>query len=317
MCETMRARRRKFSRSGAVYFLVLSGLVYGGSAWLDDRGEMVAATVTGKLEEVQVSDAPQGGWERWYRLGVEFPTPDKGLGQATVTVPLKRFDGIRRGDTIRVRYLPSFPLLARTVDRSTASVVMDAVTRLGTDGFLLPFLLWLGGGLLMLWIAARVATLAVFAAGLAWGIAALLVAFPEPAPLTAGSARATARVEAVKLVAKSPTVRQSRRRRIVSGDGIRRLAVPYEVLQLRFAVPGRADSVLAVDAVDASSVPGIAVGAEVQVQYDPASPREALLSGAERTFRERNRYHLRVPILGLALICTLGAWGWSARRGRV
>ena len=59
---------------------------------------------------------------------------------------------------------------------------------------------------------------------------------------------------------------------------------------------------------------GITTGAEVQVLYDPASPREARLAIGSRTFLERNRYHMRVPILGVALLCTLGAWGWRARR---
>ena len=314
----MSRRRGKFSLLSAFYFVATLGLLVGGSVWLDDKGETVAATVTGKLEEVHVGDTPQGRWQRFYRVGVEFPMADDGLGQATVSVPVEKFDALRYGDTLRVRYLPAFPLLARTPDRSTVTVILEASSRLGADPFLVPFVIWLASGAVIFWVAVRVATAAVFAAGFAWITTAFIMVFPESDPVMLGPSEAVARVHDFKLVTKSPSVRRNHRRRAYrsTGDGIRRLAVPYVVVQLRFSIPGRTDTVLVVDAIDSASAVGITTGAEVPVRYDPASPREARLAIGSRTFLERNRYHIRVPIIGVALLCTLGAWGWRTRRTR-
>ena len=314
----MRRGRRKVSLLSTFYFVVTLGVLVGGSVWLDDKGETVAARVTGKVEEVHVGEAPQGHWDRFYRVGVEFPTANDGLGQATVTVPVEKFDALRYGDTLRVRYLPAFPLLARTPDRSTVTVLLESGSRLGADPFLLPFVIWLAGGAVMFWVAVRVATAAVFAAGFAWVAVAFIMVFPESEPVTLGPSEAVARVHDFKLVTKSPSVRGNSRRRAFrsTGDGVRRLAVPYVVARLRFPVPGRPDTVLVVDAIDSASAAGITTGAELPVRYDPVAPRDARLAIGSRTFTERNRYHLRVPLVGLGLLCTLGAWGWRSRRTR-
>jgi hypothetical protein len=311
----MPARRRRSGKLGLVYFLLLSGLLLGGSLWLDRRGTPVAATVSAKGEEITVQRVPQGGWSRWYRVGVEFRTSDAGLGMATVSVPEDRFDALHPGDTLGIRYLPAFPLLARAADRSTMQVLADAAARFVAEPFLLPFLFWLSCGIVGLWLAARVATPVVIVTGLAWLAAGLVLLFPAPAPLPAAPERATARVQAVTLVTKAPAGQARRRRGGRRGsDAVRRLAMPYQVVQLRLAVPGRPDSVLAVDAVDSASVPGLAVGATLRVGYDPRRPREARLTQGTRAFREQNRYHFLIPVLGVGVLGVLGAWGWRVRR---
>ncbi|HKP30525.1 MAG TPA: hypothetical protein VJU15_14030 [Gemmatimonadales bacterium] len=310
-----RKRRRGFSLLSAFYVVVTLGIMVGGSVWLDDRGEIVTAKVAGKHEEVQVSDAPQGAWTRFYRVGVEFPAANDMLGQATVTVPLEQYDALHVGDSLRVRYLPAFPLLARTADRSTLTVVYELGSRFVHDPILLPLILWLIGGAVMLWVAMRVATTAVFVAGGVWVALGFVLMFPEPAPLRLGATEGTARVSALKLVTKSPSTRgRSRRRRRFNSDAVRRLAVPYQVVQLRLALPGSRDTVLVVDAVDSASLVGVAVGADLPVRYDPATPRDARLTIGARTFVERNRYHFRVSVIGVPILGTLGAWGWRSRR---
>jgi hypothetical protein len=298
-----------------VYFVLVLGLLLGGSLWLDRKGTLVAATVTGKLEEVSVHASPQAAWTRWYRVGVEFNAERGGLGMATVSVPQERFDALRKGDTLAIRYLPAFPLLGRTADRSTAQVLREAGSQLVGDPFLTRFVVWLLAGGLALWLMARVATAAVFVIGAAWIAAAFPLLFPAPAPIRLGPAETTAKVEAVRVVAKAPEAGPGRRRRY-SSESSRRLAMPYQVVQLRLGVPGRPDSVLAVDAVDSASVPGLAVGTVLPVHYDPRAPREARLRVGQRTYRERNRYHLRVPVLGVGLLGILAAWGWRARTRR-
>ena len=314
----MPRRRRRVSRLSLFYFVVTLGLLVGGSVWLDRRGEVTTARVASKQEEITVQQVPAGGWIRWYRVGVEFPTRDAGHGMATVTLPQPRYDALHPGDSIQIRYLSFFPILARAADRSTGQAALDVAGHFANDPWLLPFLLWLLGGFVALWIASRVAIVAIVVAGLAWIAFAFPTQFPTPRPLPPAPVEGTARVTAVTLVTKAPA-RSTARRRSRFGRGtsesIRRLAMPYEVVQLRFAPPDLPDSVVAVDAVDSASIAGLTVGAIVPIAYDPRSPREARMTLGSRTYRDRNRYHFLVPVMGLGVLGMLGAWG--VRHGRV
>jgi hypothetical protein len=311
-------KRRKVSLLSTFYVLVTLGIMVGGSLWLDTRGDTVTAKVTGKHEEVQVSDAPQGMWVRYYRVGVEFPAANDMFGQATVTVAPEQYDGLHLGDSLQVHYLPSFPLLARTTDRSTMTVVYELGSRFAHDPILAPLIVWIIGGAVMLWVAMRVATTAVFVAGAVWIAVGFIMMFPEPAPVKLGPVEGTARVSALRLVTKSPATRGRSRRRMRSfnTDAVRRLAVPYQVVQMRLAIPGSRDTILAVDAVDSASLVGVSVGADLPVRYDPTSPRDARITLGSRTFMEENRYHFRASVIGVPILGTLAAWGWRSRRSR-
>ena len=312
----MPRRRRRVSRLEMIYFFALLGLLVGGSVYLDSRGAATTATVSGKQEEVSVSSTPQPTWFRWYRVGVEFETPDGAPGMATVTVPRERFDSLRQGDSIAIRYLPAFPLLARTVDRSTAVVAWESAAMLVSDPALTALVIWLVGGGAALWVLARISTVVAAVAGLVWIAAAFPLLFPPPTPVRLGPSETMARVESVRLITKAPERRTASRRYggRRSSDDIRRLAQPYHVVQLRLAVPGRADSVLAVDAVDSASVPGLQFGAVLPVRYDPGAAREARLKAGTRTFSERNRYHFRVPVIGVGVLVLLAVLTWRSRR---
>jgi hypothetical protein len=256
-------------------------------------------------------------WTRFYRVGVEFPAANDMLGQATITVPREQYDALHVGDSLRVRYLPAFPLLARTTDRSTMTVVYELGSRFVHDPILLPLVLWLVGGAVMLLLAMRVATTAVFMAGAVWVAVGFILMFPEPTPVRLGAMEGTARVSSLRLVTKSPSYQgRSRRRMRGNTDAIRRLAVPYQVVQMRLALPGDRDTVLVVDAVDSASLVGVDVGADLPVRYDSATPRDARLTIGARTFMEKNRYHFRVSVIGVPILGTLGAWGWRSRRTR-
>lgn len=315
----MPRRRRRVSRLSLFYFVVVSGLLVGGSLYLDRRGELTTARITTKQEEITVQRVPAGGWYRWHRLGVEFDTRDGTPGMATVTVPEQRYDALHPGDTIRVRYLPFFPLLARAADQSTGLAARDAAIQFGADPFLLPLILWLIAGAATLWVAARVATPVILLAGLAWIAIGVPFLFPAPSPLRPVTAESTARVSSVTLITKAPARGRSRSRSRAgrsTGDAVRRLAMPYEVVPLRFLPEGRTDSIVAVDAVDSASVAGLVMGAVVPIGYDPAAPRQARMTSGSRTFRERNRYHLLGPMIGAGVLGMLGAWGWRHRRIR-
>ena len=306
-------RRRRSSPLGIFYALVSAGLLVGGSVWLDRRGERVVAPVQAKTERFTLRHDPQGSWYRWYELGVGVGDGGGFPWVATIEVPEERYDSIRMGDSIEVRYLPQLPLFARTSDRSTATVAREAAARVG----IIPLLLWAIAGVAGMWIAARVGSVAVIAGGLAWMAAGFPVLLRAPAPAMPSGAESTARVEVVTLVTKSPARRSSgRRRRVIRSDWMRQLAIPYQVVQLRLATPGRPDTVLVVDAVDSGSVAGLAVGAALPVRYDPQKPRNARLVQGTRKFIERNRYHFLPGVIGVPALGMLAGLGfrWGRRR---
>src|SRR5688572_5522285 len=144
------ARKRRLDRLGLFYAVVTFGLLAGGSLWLDSRGQAVVATVTGKTEEVTITHDPQGGWQRFYRIGAEFDAAGAPMS-ATVTVGRERYDELQAGDLLEIRYLPYLPLIARTPDRSTATVAADAARQLLGS----RLLWWVACGALGMVIAAR------------------------------------------------------------------------------------------------------------------------------------------------------------------
>jgi hypothetical protein len=296
--------------------LLVGGALLGGSLWLDHRGKPVTATITRKHEELAVHDSPRGEWSRDYLVGVEFATAGGAFGSSSVRVSRARFDSLRIGELIAIRYLPPFPHYARVADRSTAQVLREAIRVFLDDSFLTPLLTWLVLGGAALWILAQFTTTAVFVAGVIWIIAALFLLFPAPSSVRLGAAETSARIEDVRLVTKSPSGRYARTH---GGTGrvdlgFQNLAMAYQVVQFRFAVPGRRDSLVGADAVDSASVSQLTVGATVPVRYDPRSPREARLLVGSRTFRERNRFHLRWPVLGVGVLVVFAVALHGSRR---
>ena len=303
-------RRRRTSGLELFYGLVTVGLLAGGSVWLDRKGVPVTGHVTEKHERIVVGAEPSGDWDRYYEVATTFDLPGGGASQATVRVPRDRYDALHAGDPMEVRYLPQFPLLARTSDRSTVSVARELAWRLAG----IPILIWLVGGLLALWIAARIGTIPVLAVGAGWIAAAYPLLFSPPSRESARPAAATAEVRGVTLVDKAPA-RASRSRRRSSGFN-RRLKVPYQVVQLLVPVQGGRDTVLAVDAVDSGSVRNLAFGARLPVQLNPAAPRDARLAEGTRRFVEANRYHFFIPVVGFGLLGTLAGLAYRWRRSR-
>ena len=303
----MRRRRRRVSRLELFYGLVVTGLMVGGSLWLDRNGLPVTGRVAAKHERIVVGHEPSGEWRRLYEVAAAFELPEGGGSQATVRVPQERYDSLRAGDPIDLRYLPQFPLLARTADRSTAGVASELAW--GLAG--IPILVWLAGGFLALWIAARMGTIPVLAAGAAWLAAGYSLLLSPPSREGPRPAQAMAQVRGVTLVDKSPTHVRSRRR---TSRFNRRLEVPYQVVELLVPVRGGRDTVLAVDAVDSGSVAGLADGAVLPVRLDAAAPRDAQLAGGTRRFVEANRYHFLIPVIGCGILGTLAGLTYRWRR---
>ena len=306
----MRRRRRRATRLELFYAAVIAALMVGGSVWLDRSGTLVTAEVAGKQERIVVGYEPSGEWDRYYEVTAAFERPEGGRWQANVRVPGERYDALRAGDAIEIRYLPQFPLLARTSDRSTVT----ALAEFGSALVAIPILTWVVVGIAGLWIAARIGTIPVAAVTAAWAVAAWTMLFPLPSRNGSRPVEAVAEVRGITLVDRSPE--HVTQRRAHTGRFDNRLDVPYQVVQLALMAQGIGDTVLAVDAVDSGSVKGLAHGARLPVRLDPAAPREAQLAGGTRHFARANRFHFLFPVLGCVILGALAALTYAWRRSR-
>jgi hypothetical protein len=307
----MRRRRRRASRLELFYAAVIAALMVGVSVWLDRSGPVVTAQVAGKRERIVVGYEPMGEWDRYPEALAAFERPDGGRWEAVVRVPGPRYDTLRAGDAIEIRYLPQLPFLARTSDRSTVTALAEFGSALVT----IPILAWVACGVVALWIAARIGTMPVVGVSAAWAVAAWTMLFTLPARDGPRTAEAMAEVRAITLVDRSPEhVRQTRAH---TGRFDNRLAVPYQVVQLALWAGTIGDTVIAVDAVDSGSVKGLAHGARLPVRLDPAAPREAQLAGGTRDFARANRFHFLIPVLGCVILGALAGltYRWRGSRG--
>lgn len=309
-----RRSKRRGDRLGLIYAALTISTLAGISTWLDRDGMAITAAVRDKHERITVLHEPTGRWERRFEIGAAFQMPDGTPMQASVDVSHTRYDALRSGDPIQIRYLPALPILAQTTDRSTASIIRDQLARLAT----FPFLIWAAAGAVGLWVASRVGWVPVVAGGVAWVAAAFPLLFSTPPASPPRGAEGIARLEGLTLVTKSPARRGPRRHRGIrsrgSSDAVRRLAVPYHVVQLAVPLVDRGETVIAVDAVDSGSVPSLEIGASLPVQFDPAAQRGAQLIAGTREFRERNRYHFLPGVLVIGSVGMLA--GLASRRRR-
>ncbi len=292
-----------------LYIALLAAPLLAVSLWLDSHGETATGTVTAKREEIQVANEPTGGWYSRRYLEVDLPRLEAVGLRASVRVDSAEFQSYHAGDRVGVRYFPCCPIFTRLAGRTTREVTWEVARELGSS----TLLDWVVVGVVALVIAAQMSSVLVVGAGLAWLAAAMLFLFPARPPRVATGTEATARVAGISEVTRSPPRTRHRRS---SSSHPERLTVPYQVVQLRFVPAGATDSVLAVDEVDAGSVPSLAPGAELRVRYQPAAPREAMLVDGTRTFRQRNRFHFLFPALGLTGIAVAMGLAWRLRGRR-
>lgn len=291
------------------YVSLLVVPLLAASLWLDTHGETVTGTVTGKREEIHAEHAPTGGWYSRRFLVVDIPRLSAVGLQASVSVDSAAYAAADEGDRVRVRYPSCCPIFARLEGRTTREVAWEAAREFASN----PVLDWVLVGAVALVLASRIATPIVALTGLAWLAAGLLFLFPARPPRVPAGVEATARVAGIETVSQSPSRVRHRSRQSFHPE---RLRVPYQLVQLRLVPPGATDSVLAVDEVDAGSVPSLEPGAVVKVRYQPAAPREAMLVEATRTFRQRNRFHFLFLVLAVGGLGVAAALASRLRRRR-
>ena len=226
-------------------------------------------------------DSPLGEWSRSYRLGVEFRQGDGAPGRATLTVPRERFESLREGDRMPIRYLPAFPMFARSNDHSTVKVLKRR-SGVVVRSVLLGFRNLARSGRSRAVAAGPPRTrAAVFAAGTASIAAGLMLLFPAAAPVrlaAAGDDGAGARRQADREIAGRTIQPHVQGRGSRSGLSRACPALPHRPVPLRRV---RVAGLGARGGRGGLGECGRARGGRpLPVQYDPRTPRDAHLGWA-------------------------------------
>jgi disulfide bond formation protein DsbB len=301
-----------------VLALLLVGSVLGLSLYLDRWGIVAPGEVLAKQETITVASRQTGGWSRRTALVVRYQAADRRAPQTTsFTVDPATYDRLTVGAPLAVRYPPNRFLrdlvlvpTARPAEQSTWSWLRAILppwlvhaAPLALIGLLL-FVFWRA-------LRGRVGGLGWVLAAYLLGAAVFLVA---PAPQLGGADRrqtATATVQAIHPVQYVLRPRSGATRNAV------RVFQPYELVELQFVPAGRTEPVVAVEAVDTDSVPGLAAGQVVAMTYAANDPRGAQLVGGRRTYAWKNLLGLAGVGLILAVVGLIGAIVSSAVRRRV
>jgi hypothetical protein len=306
------SRRAGLSNGFALLAQVLTPvtLFYLGSMYLDVAGIVVEAQVTSTEERISYRPRTPGAWSRSFWAAVTFTAPD-GPAMAPLWIDEGRYDALRPGATVAVRYLPLLSFIARPADQSTRALVPWRWLAIAAGVAACAGILWLG-----LRRASPVLKGLTVLAAIVFGVIWIRFPTPWPPPIEPPVRTATAEVRSVRTVTHS----------FLSGGSTGTVAAPqpWEVVELQFVPEGRDKPVIAVDGVDVGSVAGLEVGARLPVSYSANRPRDARLVGA-RTYRWREWRELGehaatgvVVIGGLLALGTLaGAW-WrrSVRRSK-
>jgi hypothetical protein len=296
---------RRTDRPGGVTLLAqgltLVAMFYAGSLYLDAAGLVAPATVESKDERITYTSRGTIGWNRSLWATVRF-TGNDGPTQGGLWLDAATFDALRPGAPIDVRYVSWFPHIARPASASTRSLVpwrwLVRAALAGGTGIAIGLLLRRRSPLLMF---------LTFAAAIVAGVTWLVLPAPWLPALDAPVRTAQAEVRRLETVTRSFI--NGRRADIPAPQ-------PWELVELQFVPEGGDQPVVAVDGVDAGSVPGLAIGARVPVSYNARDPRDARLPGP-RTYRWREwrllgEYAVTsvAAIAGLYFLSKLASFWW-------
>lgn len=276
-----------------VLLLALAAVVWlpflVSSLYIDKRGITIPGHVYSKREDVTLI---YSAWKRSSEVTVEYSKPDgSGVGFLVAQLSPAEYDAMPVGQAANLHYLrpedlPDVPL-AKTLRRAQLLPTVR-LAKQRTDSALA----WIydgpekamavGVAVLLLWRLARIPGF-WWAAGVC--AAAVVVAgyFDEfPRPLQPPSVALRQGVGRVKSLARMDKLFSAPKSRGIDA------AQPIDVVGVEFIPAGRTESVLAVDLIDAGSVPGLTENAAVPVEYESQTPRTAYIRGATRQFAAKN-----------------------------
>lgn len=263
------------------------------SFYIGERGVAIAGSVYFKHEDMTLH---RSSWTRASVVTIEYFPPDTGVASFLgIQMPPREYDTFHIGQSVNLRYLrrqdlPQLPLTGILRD-----LRLLPVARVAGQPALAPWkarfegpVAWIASvlaGVVMLLGVWRVLRLPGFAWAVAAGVVCVVAVslvsdFPTPPPAPKVDVRRAA--GKVASIGRIDRLFEGNRQR-----GVETLQ-PIDVVGVEFVPAGRADPVLAVDLIDAGSLPGLGKDAPVSIEYEAAAPRTAYIQGATRTFATRN-----------------------------
>lgn len=304
-----RMLRKLSGCAGVVFIVVLLALWVFMAGWpkiVAAAGQRAQATVRAKREFLEVRYAQ---WSRRYEITADFPVPGEPLQrQVFCRADEEKYDAMHLGSGVTVYYLASlfrFPLLpaAYLADCNSPAGLHLPAGELRLWGWVLASL----AAILILWrvLKIKLALLLLLPwVGFVVGHYSLPHAEPAPGHPQAGTAQ-------VAVIYKITRMFDS------SEEYGTKLDKPYLIVGLRFQPPGMEQPVVAVDKVDADSVPNLAEKQTVKIAYDAGHPRIARMEGATRRFPFQA---VQTVIVGYGLVVVFVAlvviWAWATRKKR-
>lgn len=276
------------------------------SLYIDRRGVTIPGHVFHKTESVSLR---YSSMYRRTHITVEYSKPD-GSGVGFLDVPLSEteYDATHVGQPVSLHYLRPEDLPELPLTKFLRGLQLLPTVHLATKGTFssMPLLVTpaliraaeVVGAIFVLLLVWRMARIP----GFRWAVAVCLVTgagvlwmadYPEPMPPpTAGVRHAVGRVQYIREITRPYG---SRRRSS-------KLTQPIQLVEVEFVPEGRTDAVLAVDLINAKSVPGLHEKGSVPLTYESASPRTAYIDGATRDFGPRNIRGMGIQTVGAVAV---------------
>jgi hypothetical protein len=294
-----------------------------GSLALDSMAGTVPGLVERRIESVDLR--PQGDWQHNLHVSVRYrldgsppildqPAPDESA--TTFNLSTAQFDRLSEGGITSLRVLPLFRSLAlvRLADIQTINAIPWFWIGVAF-GVLLLF--WLAGRLMASRSGSMVIVAIVLVAGMGLPSALAYRQWQASEDLTSRPLRTTAIAREVSRITKvdpfpcTPGSGSRCSRRNTQYD----VAQPYDIVQIGFVPEGAGGPVIAVDAIDAGSVP-VQPGASMTIAYAATDPRAAQILGANHSHHWRNALGLAALFGAIALLVASILWWAIQRHGR-
>jgi hypothetical protein len=293
-------------------FIVLALLLapfIGPPLYLEIAGTSTPGTITVKQEVIFVRSEI---WMRHLLVDVSYQPAGSGMeaGSVDIAVDAETYDSLRVGQPVRIRYI-SHPMLSTIRGLTTSRLETQwpfesFLHRMGPFiiGTIIGVLIWLA--LLYVVTKWRHWWLGLLFFTYMFG-AVVIMGSGWPGPAPAGPyADGAATVRAFHLIDRVWGGRNT-----PAEDAVQ----PYTIVELRFVPAGKVDPVIAIDRIDAGSVAGIEMGAEIPIRYNIDNPRWAEIDGAARTYYWKNLRSFGMIAL-IVLFAIVLPWGLRQRRAR-
>jgi hypothetical protein len=271
------------------------GAIIGWPIYLETHGDRAPGVITEKYENVRIE---YGDWFRRLQIVAAYSIPGQTLQhRAICDVDEKTYDSLHPGNTVAVYYFPNLlnqPFLPATRLAPCSTLASISLNSAILRRILTTFLVLLA--ILFLWRVLRMRVAAwLLLPWLCWTIGWFVLPRVEPEPQKAVGGTAT-----VVSITTITTIGDVSAHRAIT------LQHPYQILRLKFVPPGMDTAVIAIDKVDAGSVPNLREGEEVNIIYDAAHPRIARLTAGTRLFPGRALTTVVLVCIAFVVVIAIG-----------